>query len=619
MSLHQAGRLPEAAKLYSAVLAENPGQVEALHLLGVLRLQQGEPRSAVQMIGAALRKRPDARDMLGNLAAAQIGCGMFSEALASYDAILVNDGRNISALHGRGLALCNLGRFSEAIEANLKLLAIEPGHLGAAMNCARALVEAGRLPEALNFCDRIVAAAPSWPDAHLNRGTVLARLDRHEEAIESFNKVLALVPNHADAFNNLGNSLSALGRSDEAFAVYQRVLAIAPDHLDAQVNCGALLLDLGKQEEALAYFDNALALHPDEVAAVNARGVAMLQMGRVEEALAMGERALQLDPKSTDIYDLFLGEGQFEKGWRLYENRWRDRRVIERPRPANEPQWQGQKVDGTLLVWGEQGLGDQIIYASMIPELVSFADKVVVEVEPRLVSLFGRSFPGIEVAELQAGSARRPADAQISLGSLGQFLRRSWSDFPQPKAYLKADPDRSAALRNRLSDGRAVVGLSWNSQNAAFGKPKSARLSEFAPLLKTPGIRFVDLQYGDTAADREAVQRELGVTVERLPDIDNKNDIDGLAALMCACDAVVSVSNTNAHLAGALGRPTWVLVPHARGRIWYWYPNRPANPWYPALKVRRLGRRQGWADLVASVTGEVTEFLGNGARESSRE
>ena len=137
-----------------------------------------------------------------------------------------------------------------------------------------------------------------------------------------------------------------------------------------------------------------------------------------------------------------------------------------------------------------------------------------------------------------------------------------------------------------------MVGLSWISKAPIGGEQKSARLADFAALLRSPGYRFVDLQYGDTGAEREAVERELGIRVERLPDIDNTNDLDGLAALMGACDAVVTVSNTTAHLAGALGRPTLVMVPHGHARIWYWFRDKDESPWYPRVRVRRQQRGQ---------------------------
>ena len=171
-------------------------------------------------------------------------------------------------------------------------------------------------------------------------------------------------------------------------------------------------------------------------------------------------------------------------------------------------------------------------------------------------------------------------------------------------------PHARAQLRERLKpDERIVIGLSWVSHNPRSGMSKSARLSDFAGILGLPNCRFVDLQYGDTLAERQAVERELGVQVERLEDIDNTNDIDGLAALITACDVVVSVSNTTAHLAGALGRPTWTLVPHGHSRIWYWFKEGEGSPWYPSVRVRRQAIAQPWRGLVESCVDEIARSL----------
>jgi len=247
----------------------------------------------------------------------------------------------------------------------------------------------------------------------------------------------------------------------------------------------------------------------------------------------------------------------------------------------------------------------------MLPDVIARTPSVVFEVEPRLAPLFARSFPSVKVIACQPELHGGKVDAQEPLASLGRYLRRSFEDFPRREhGYLVADAARAQALRQRLAgDGRKVIGLSWVSKAPVGGASKSARLADFEALLRLPGCRFVDLQYGDTSEERAALARDLGVVVERLGEIDNTNDLDGLAALMSACDAVVTVSNTTAHLAGALGRPTFVMVPHGHARIWYWFHDRNPSPWYPRVEVRRQQSGQAWADVVAAVAGEVSALV----------
>src|SRR5581483_2631918 len=246
----------------------------------------------------------------------------------------------------------------------------------------------------------------------------------------------------------------------------------------------------------------------------------------------------------------------------------------------------------------------------MIPDLAAYADSVLVEVDPRLVPLFARSFPVVTVVGFgEAG--RQDFQTQSPFASLGQYLRPTLESFPRAEnGYFVADAERAAALRRRLSpNGEKVIGLSWVSKNPTLGERKTAQLRDFESILRLPGCRFIDLQYGDTAAERNAVQKETGLVVERLDDIDNTNDIDGLAALIAACDLVATVSNTTAHLSGALGKPTIVFVPYGRTHLWYWGSEKNQYPWYPRVRLRYQARGESWAKMIATASVEIPGFI----------
>jgi len=363
--------------------------------------------------------------------------------------------------------------------------------------------------------------------------------------------------------------------------------------------------------DALASCDRALALAPDDTDALVARADILIDVDSFDEAIDTLDQVIAVKPVAAQSKwnksVLCLGLGRFMTGWELYEHRWAGAKGLV-PRDYFQPRWNGDRVKGTLLVWGEQGLGDEILHSSMIPDLIERTDSIVLEVDPRLATLFRRSFPSVKIIGQAPALYAGHVDVQEPLGGLGKYFRTNWDAFPRrERGYLVADTTRAQELRRRLSsDGRSVIGLSWISKAAIGGQSKSAKLRDFEALLRQPTCHFVDLQYGDTLAEREAIKRELGVEVIRLADIDNTNDIDGLAALMSACDAVVTVSNTTAHLAGALGRPTWVMVPHGHARIWYWFKDKEESPWYQRVRVLRQTSGQSWRDLMAVVTNEVT-------------
>ncbi len=479
----------------------------------------------------------------------------------------------------RALGLQQRGELVEAEKLYRDVLKIDPNHFDALHLLGLLKHQQRKNSDARELIGSALKINPNYPDALLNYGSILAALDLYEEALTYFDRTLVLDPNSFRALNNRANALVALGRFDEALACFDSVLALNPNHANAHINRALALMDLGRYAEALTSYERALTLRPEHADS--------------QQLLAAAELTL----------------GNFASGWKRCEWRWKATVCPPKPRPFPQLRWNGEYVDGTLLVWGEQGLGDQILHASMVPDLGRRAKSVVLEVEPRLVKLLARSFPDTQV--LARGNAiPENVKAQSPIGSLGQYLRPSWESFPRrPTGYLKADQDLTASLRGRLSPkGETVVGLSWLSKSP-YGYFKTAQLTDFGSVLRLPGCRYIDLQYGDTLAEREALTQTTGLVVERLEDVDNLNDIDALAALITACDVVVTVSNITAHLAGALGKPTWLFVPHSGGRLWYWFVDRGDSPWYPRVHIWRQKQAQPWKDLIASAGHEIAPFV----------
>ena len=586
---------------------------DALYHLARTHCEQGRIADGVDVVRKLIAIDPDQARAHKLLGMALSHLGRHEDALASLDRAIAL-APSADAHGSRADALVALGRREEAVESYDHALALEPASVADWCNKGAVLLELGRREEAIASFDRAIALQPEFAEAHYNRGSALAQLGRHPDAIATYDKALALNPRYADALNNKANSLDHIGQFAEALAVVEQALAIDPDHHGALVTRSVILRKLERYEESLSGCERALARRPDDIDALVARGDVLIALERFDEALQTLDRIIALKPDAVgskwNKSLLCLGLGRFREGWQLYEHRWAGAKGLV-PRDYRQPRWNGGRVDGALLVWSEQGLGDEILHSSMMPELVERTGSIVFEVEPRLVTLFARSFPGVKMIPLTPELYGGRVDVQEPLGGLGRHFRTSWEAFPRrERGYLLADPARANALRRRLAnDGRVVIGISWISRAPASGKSKSARLSDFAPLLRLPGCRFVDLQYGDTQAEREVTKRELGLEVERLPDIDNTNDIDGLAALMTACDLVVTVSNTTAHLAGAVGRPTWVMVPHGHARMWYWFKDKPESPWYPRVHVRRQAHGQPWSDVVSAVTAEVSAFI----------
>jgi len=377
---------------------------------------------------------------------------------------------------------------------------------------------------------------------------------------------------------------------------------------------------LGRFEEAFAAYDAATRADPNFAAAFSGRGVALQALGRDDEALESFERAVIIQPEFAEAQRnralALLMSGRFKEGWDAYEWRWRFERINAGWRDFPYPQWQGEDEEGAVLVWGEQGVGDKVLYAGMIPDLLA-RHKVVMETDIRLIALFERSFPGLKAVNKTnpPNEATQRSDIRwhSPLASLGRWLRADAANFPCRQSYLVADEDRRKQFRtvlDHLENKGPVVGISWASRSPKIGQHKTLDLKQWAPILQIPGVRFVDLQYGDTAEERAAVEAELGIQITHMPDLDLHQDIDGIVALAAACDIVISVSNTTAHLAAAVGRPTWVLVPASAGNLWYWMRGRDSTPWYPTAVVFKQPKLGAWAGLIAEIESRLKNLAG---------
>ena len=586
---------------------------DALYRLALAACEQGRIEDGIDLARRAIAADDTQARSHKLLGMALSRVGRNDEALAGFERAIALGSAAADVFGARGDALAALGRREEALASYDRAVAIGAGAVDDWCNRGALLHDLGRHEDAAESFSRALALAPGFAPAFYNRGIALAALGRHEQALDSFDQAIAAAPDYAEAYNNRSLALDELGRREEALASVERALAIDPGYRDALVTRSIILRKLGRPGDALAACDRALMMRPDDPDALTVRGDALIDLERFDEAIAAFDKVIALDPGAVvakwNKSLLCLGRGRFEEGWPLYEQRWVGAKGLA-PRPYQQPRWDGRRVDGPLLIWSEQGIGDEILHSGMVPDVFARTDEVVLEVEPRLQTLFARSFPQAKVIPFGNDLYRGPVKAQIGMGSLGGFFRTSWSAFPKrERGHLVADPVRAREYRARLSaDGKALIGLTWLSK-AVSGNAKSTSLSELAMLLRLPGCRFVDLQYGDTRAEREAIERELGVRIEHLDDVDNMNDIDALAALIVACDSVVAVSNVTAHLAGAVGQRTWVMVPHGAGRLWFWFHEGNDSPWYPRVHLRRQKSAQPWSELVESFTSEVERFI----------
>jgi hypothetical protein len=417
--------------------------------------------------------------------------------------------------------------------------------------------------------------------------------------------------------------LLQLGRANEALASYEQVLKLAPNAAVAHYNRANALHLLKRYDEALLSLKRAIKLQPKYSDALSLTGVVMQAIGNSSAAIEYYDAALKINPKAPDAHYnkalALLTTGQFASAWEHYEWRlkWDMTIRVGQSRSIDRvaPDWDGKPTDKPILVIPEQGLGDQIFYAGMLADLQEVVPGSMVCLEPRLIPLFQRSFQKLVFCSPYEINTEQCTQydlfsAQIHIGSLGKFFRSDDAGLKRVSTpYLKADPVKTSHLRKRLErSNRIVCGISWRSKNAEFGADKSLTLAALHPLLSCDGVDFVDLQYGDTFEEREQLQQTYGIRVQHLDEIDNKDDIDGLAALISACDIVITISNVTAHIAGALGKPTIVMLPNSPSLFWYWHGGRGNSPWYPTNTLITQNHSNEWESVIEAATKAMNEF-----------
>ena len=548
--------------------------------------QAGARAPAITALQQALAIEPTHRPTRLALAGLLRDDHRTADALALLAPLLPEADAAVLRLHGQ---LCSdTGDFATASASFGQAHRLRPSDTGLALEFARSCARAGRAAEGLVLARSCTQVVPDAPIAWLIRGLCAEDL---AEAETSFRRALKLNPKYVDAANQLARRLCEAGRATEALAELAALIAGDPDNAEAHHSRGIVLERLDRLPEAYAAFGRAVALNPahaDARKGYNACGHTLM------------DRALAL-----------LHAGDFTAGWAAYE--WRRQSDQMQPHPyARLPSWPAdQPRHGHLLVWSEQGIGDEIMFTSLLPLLIPLVDRITLACNPRLQPLFARSFPGI-VTIAQPTDPREPhrvveADWQIPIGSIPA---RFWSSSPPSglgQVPLQPDPARVAELRTRYGAERGpLVGLSWFTKNARNGAERSVPPEDLFAACHDLPAQFVSLQYGDTATARTAASA-AGVDLLCDNQLDTWNDLDGFAAQIAAMDAVLTIDNSTVHFAGALGRPTWLLVPTPAD--WRWRAEGDTTPWYPSVHIHRRAAGSGWSPVVGQALTEINAAL----------
>jgi tetratricopeptide (TPR) repeat protein len=646
----QRGDAAAAVRQIDAALKVEPRHVLALVDRGNAFQHLRRFEDALASYDRALAIRPDYAEALTNRAAALAALSRHDEALRSCDRAVELRPDLADAHVNRGSALHALNRFAEASLAFDRSLTLRPNYAEAHYNCANTLCALRRYDEALASVDAALALRPDYVEALTNRGAVLHALDRDEEALASLDRAIALEPSNVEALVNRGAALNAMTHYEEALACYERALRLCPNHVDALTNRGAALHELARFDEALASHDRALALRPDFAEALSNRGNTLQELRRFDDALASLDRALALQPDYAEAhsnrgnvlqelrrFDAALASydraitlrpnfadghfnaavcrllvGDFARGWQEHEWRWETAQLRAVKRRCPQPVWTGTNdlAGKTILLHAEQGFGDTIQFCRYVPQVMECAAHVVFEVQKPLCELM-RSLTGTAQI-VPRGETPPDFDLHCPLLSLPLAFGTRLETISSQTPYLSAPEHKISAWRDRLGHHeRARVGLAWagDPRKSVPGanridRQRSLQFDRLAPVLEVRDCDFYSLQKGD---DAQAQLRGSGLR-HRITDWSaDFQDFSDTAALIENLDLVIAVDTAVAHLAGALGKPVWLI--NRYNTCWRWLLDRDDSPWYPTARLFRQDETRDWNPVIARVASALRHYV----------
>ena len=574
LAFHQAGQLTSAQHIYEAVLKVMPHEENALHFLGVIYHQNQAHDTALSYINQALSINPQLADAYNNRGNVFKAMGQPEQALSDYNTAIQLKPQDTTFYNNRGIIYDALGKLDEALADYAKTIELSPNYADAYSNRGLVFEKLKQFDKAIADYDRALALNPNLFQALYNRGIALKNADRLPEAVSSYRRALALQPHFANAHNNLGNALSALQQFDEALSAFNQAIALDDSLSNAYHNRATLRLYRHEFQHALADYQQAITLKADYADAHLGRSI------------------------------LLLLQGEFELGWRDYE--WRFS-CPHFPTPKryypNAPLWLGETPlrGKTILLHSEQGLGDTLQFCRYANVLAAQGAKVILETHPPLLDIM-RSMPAIQQV-IAMGDALPAFDVHCPLMSLSLACQTfSEESIPRYPNYLIAHPSQVARWQTLIvPSSLPKIGLVWRGGSLHKGdKQRSFSLKRLLEVLPRQA-QYLSLQQTVSQEERDLMQ-SFGVQ-----HVDNSlNSFDDTAGLCAHLDLIISVDTAVAHLAGALGKPVWLLLPF--NPDWRWLLARADSPWYPSMRLFRQSRLNDWQGVLESVRDSLQDF-----------
>ncbi|MEW6001772.1 MAG: tetratricopeptide repeat protein [Nitrospirota bacterium] len=610
--LQAKGLLSEAIDCFRKAITLNPLSPQAYYNLGFAFQNTGQLDEAILNYQKAIQIEPRLVEAYNNLGILLRAKGRLEEAVTCFQKAIQINPNYANTYNNLGLSLQDKGDIDEAIANYKKAIHLNPDFADAYYNLAIALQDKKQIEEAISFYRKALQLNPNYPGALNNLGNIYLDKKQLNEAIDCYQEALKLKPDFVDAYNNLGIILQEKGQIDEAIINFQKALQINPVNPDiakVHINLGTAFLKKDELEKAMICFQKALQKKPDFVDAYNKIGFVLQNKCRLEEAIQYFQKAIQIEPDHVDShfglsFPLLLS-GNFEQGWKEYEWRRKTEDFISNPRDFLQPLWDGFDISGkTILLHAEQGLGDVIQFIRYVPLVVEKGAKIIIECQYQLISLF-QNIEGVRQIIAQ-GEPLPSFDIHCPLLSLPLIFGTTVDNIPAEMPYIKVNAALLRKWEDKVEDdnSKLKVGLAWAGSPAHKNDHKrSFPLDTFKPLAQFDNIVFYSLQKGNGSEQAKSPPDRM----KFIDHTDEIHDFSDTAALIMNLDLVISADTAVVHLAGALGKPVWTLLPFVPD--WRWMLNREDSPWYPTMRLFRQPSPGDWIPVIDNVSAALAEMV----------
>jgi tetratricopeptide (TPR) repeat protein len=478
--------------------------------------------------------------------------------------------------------------------------------------------DAGRYSDSLNTFYKLEDLFPNEPILYFLMGMCEYKLQKLANSKNTLEKCLQINPLLSQANHLLGNVLRDLGSFDLAIDRYKKEISLNPNYPDVLNDLGILYFINNEFDKASDAYDQAIKIDSGYADPYQNKAMIYLRQKQFDEARKLLELAIKLKPNNYEaiavLANLKKNICEFDDAWDLYQYRF-ELELKDEKKFFNKPVWTDQIIENKrIYLYGEQGIGDQILFGTMFREAFETKNNFIVSIDERLIPIFKRSFSqykNVDFVSKRDEVDESLFDMQLAIGDLGKFFRKSKSDFKNTRTHylLSSDEKRNLLRAQLISEKKIICGVAWKSASNKVGSDKSLNLKQLEPILYFKNISFVDLQYGDTLEERETLKRESGLSINKVEAIDNFNDIDGLVSLIDACDFVVTISNVTAHIAGALGKKVFLMVPYSKGRCWYWHDGLKQSLWYPSIQIFSQTEIGDWSVVIDEIKEKITQEI----------